>query len=185
MKTHTHIAIAFLALAAPLWADPWPKAAKENELAVPLESWVKKSTFDSAKLTEDNCIHIERNASVNLVNGLNWMPGLNGLLGVLVIHPFSPKRPALIEYPVTPADTGKFIKIVARGSDNEPGGKLVFSSADKILGETDINSEWIETGVQIPAGCTKLTLAWHAKDWYNEMLWIDTVEVVPFLAQSP
>ena len=171
------IAILFLGLLGNVFADGYPKVATESELTVPLEPWAKKITVDSPKLPEGHCTQLEWGTSVNSVNGLNWMPALNGRSGILVVHPYTPKRPAMIEYPVAAADAGKHIKIVARGSDNEPGGKLILFADDKVLAEKSVNSEWVEVGGQIPAGCSKVTVAWLAVGWFFEMLWIDSIEV--------
>jgi hypothetical protein len=160
-----------------VWADDYPKLAEERELAVPLEPWAKKITVDSPQIPAGQCTQLEWGTSVNLVKGLNWMPSLNERSGVLVIHPFTPKRPAVIEYPVTAVDVGKSFKIVVRGSDNEPGGKLILFADDKVLAEKSVNSEWVEVSGQIPAGCSKVTVAWLAVGWFFEMLWIDSIEV--------
>lgn len=186
MKTYavTLFTLALALSSTALLAEPMPQEVKEADLEVPLESWVKRITVDSSRMTVDNCTHIERGTKVNLVNDLHWMPKLSGYPGILVIHPFSPKRPALIEMTITAADAGKYLKIAARGSDHEPGGKLHFQSNGKDLGVVEINSEWVETGVRIPAGITMMTLAWHPVSWYNEMLWVDSVEVVNSLPRA-
>lgn len=174
---------AVLALSAAYLVAAEP-ATESQPLEVPLEAWVQRVTIDSARVTEDNCVHIERGAKMNFVGDLAWMPKLNGYTGILVVHPFSPKRPALIEMPVTAADAGKFVKIAARGSDNEPGGVLHFMNGEVDLGQVEINSEWVETAIRIPAGATMITLAWHAAGWYNEQIWVDSVSIVPSLPKA-
>ena len=183
MKKILSLLLAIASLQGISMANPKPTIKHEVELKVPLEEWVKRSVVDSAKMIEENCIHIERDSEVNLVNGLHWMPKLQGFNGILVIHPFSPKRPALVEYPISAGEVGKYIKIIARGSDHEPGGKLILRADEKILGEFDINSEWEEVVVQIPKNISKISISWNAKGWFNEMLWIDSVEVVSSMPQ--
>jgi hypothetical protein len=185
MKKLPLLLLLALTSVSPVFGNPYPAPAQESELPVALEPWVKSVTVDSSRVTEDNCTHIERGAIVNLVNDkLAWMPKLNGYRGILVIHPFSPKRPALIEFPVTPADAGKFIKVAARGSDHEPGGTLRFLDGETPLGELDIDSEWVESGVKIPPGAKVITLAWYPKQWFNEQLWVDSVSVVASLPKA-
>jgi hypothetical protein len=175
-------AFVFVFVVSQLKAEgPPPTPIEESKLEVPLEPWVKKVTVSSGYLTEDNCIHLEPGGKVNLVGKLCWMPKLNGATGILVIHPFTEKNPGYIEYPVTAADAGKYLRIIARGSDYKPGGLMKFKAKDQYLGSIQIDSEWVETGIQIPAGAKSILIEWHAIRWAWEMLWIDSIDIVPSL----
>ena len=112
---------------------------------------------------------------------LPWVKSMEDHTGVVILHPLSQQKPALVTYtPKWLFNKGDILRIVCRGSDTQPGVRVVVKFQEKTIADEVVNSKWRELAIPFSTyggQRTQVTIEVWPIGWANEYLYLDSVEI--------
>jgi hypothetical protein len=153
--------------------------AKDDSL---LESWATQSVIVSRDILDQDARAVAGGISLKKHKKWGWSPKVESAEGVLIVHPVSEERPAVIKYKISPLqDKSKKLVISARGSDVEPGVILKIAAKDKILKEVVLGRKWQVIDIplsEVPFNTNEVSIEIFAILYYFEYCYIDYIKII-------
>ena len=149
---------------------------------VQMEGWVKSCSIKSGGINFSHAADVAGGIVVDPVKKYGWARKMGDATGVLVVHPISKKKPAVIKFtPDFPARPSQKVKIVIRASDRKLGVSLRVIGNKKIVQERTVNDKWLTIEIPfdtMPPFTRQMIFEISAIGWMYEYTYIDLIEII-------